>query len=232
MGKIGIFPTREHDTTIMRDIWRIVRILFVRQLANFTRLTVVTINNCHRHITIFARKELVCACTEEHNLILVRQVAAIPPHNILMLGRRNFKWLFCARSWNFVNTANTVRSTPSSKENTRSIPVKINILNERGDLWLVKALKTRRFALEIRKLYDIVLDTLMPKIPMVMSIDRKESALETTLNLARLIRLTANTKNLIKIDNRIFKHCIAIIRNNLNCLISRNCLHILRKFTH
>ena len=103
---VRVLPARVHDAPVVRDRGRVVAVLLVRELAHLARLAVDAVEHAHRHVAVLARQELVRARAEHHHLVLVRQVAAVPPLDVIVavLGRNKFrpkiKWAFGPK-WGF-----------------------------------------------------------------------------------------------------------------------------------
>ena len=87
---VRVFPARVHDAPVVGHHWRVVTVLLVCELDRLAGAAVKSVEDAHREVTVLARKELVRARAEKAYLVLVRQVACVPPLNVVVaVFRRN-----------------------------------------------------------------------------------------------------------------------------------------------
>ena len=81
---VGVFPARVEDASVVRDRGRVVAVLLVRELAHLARLAVHAVGHRHRHVAVLAGEVLEHARAEHDHLVLVRQVAGVPPVDVVL----------------------------------------------------------------------------------------------------------------------------------------------------
>ena len=84
VGLVGVFPARVEDAPVVRDVRRVVAVLLVGELAHLAGLAVDAVEDGHRHVAVLARQELEGGRAEHHHLVLVGQVAAVPPLDVVV----------------------------------------------------------------------------------------------------------------------------------------------------
>ena len=90
VGLVGVFPARVEDAAVVRDVGRVVAVLLVGELAHLAGLAVDAVDDGHRHVAVLAGEELERGRAEHHHLVLVGQVAAVPPLDVVVaVFRRN-----------------------------------------------------------------------------------------------------------------------------------------------
>ena len=90
MLDVGVLPARVGDASVVEHDRRVVGILLVGELDGLARAAVDAVEDAHREVAVLAREELVRARAEQDDLVLVRQVAAVPPLDVVVaVFRRN-----------------------------------------------------------------------------------------------------------------------------------------------
>ena len=88
--EVRILPAREHHAPVVRDGGREVAVLLERELAHLARLAVHAVEHAHRVVAVLARQELPRRRPQHDHLVLVRQVAGVPPLDVVVaIFRRN-----------------------------------------------------------------------------------------------------------------------------------------------
>ena len=82
--EVRILPAREHHAPVVRDGGREVAVLLERELPHLARLAVHAVQHAHRVVAVLARQKLPRRRPEHHDLVLVRQIAGIPPLDVKM----------------------------------------------------------------------------------------------------------------------------------------------------
>ena len=86
---VRVFPARVGDASVVEHNRGVVGILLVGKLDGLSCAAIDAVEDAHREVAVLAREELVRARAEQDDLVLVRQVAAVPPLDVKMaiLGR-------------------------------------------------------------------------------------------------------------------------------------------------
>ena len=88
--EVGVFPARVGDASVVEDDGRVVAVLLEGELDRLARLAVHAVDHAHGEIAVLAGQELVDARAHEDDLVAVRQVAAVPPLDVVVaVFRRN-----------------------------------------------------------------------------------------------------------------------------------------------
>ena len=190
----------------MRDGRRIVGILLVGELADFARLAVLTVDDRHRHVAVFAREILVGGSAEEDDLILVGEIARIPPLDVQVFRRGNFRSRRGARGGNFVNAVEVVRSAIRREHDARCVEIKFEIANERRAVRGAIERFELLFAAKVRKDDDIVVVAGAVRIQMVVGVDAEKTDLAAVGRVSRVLYDTADAENLVEVENRVREH--------------------------
>ena len=224
---VGIFPAGVEDASVVRDCRRVVGVLFVGELADLAGLAVDTIGDGHRQVTVLAGEELVGRRAKHHDLVLVRQVAGVPPLDIVLsvFGRNELRLLIghilrqlrevCG---DFIDSEEVVRPLVTREEDARGVEVEIDVTHDRG---LVRRLVERRelgLAAQIAQHADFVLETRTGGHHVVLGVESGHAAAASAEGAARTIDLAVDTEDLVKVENRVREHGGAVPFDELHRL--------------
>ena len=114
MLDVGVFPARVGDASIVEHDRGVIGILLVGELDGLARTAVDAVEDAHREVAVLAREELVRARAEHDHLVAVRQVAGIPPLDVVVAvfgGNERGSWFVVRGLWFVVCGRITNRET-------------------------------------------------------------------------------------------------------------------------
>ena len=224
---VGVFPARVEDAPVVRDRGRVVAVLLVGELAHLARLAVLAVEDGHRHVAVLAGEELVGGRAEQDDLILVRQIAAVPPLDVVLtvLGRDERGRLvghllrqLREVGGDLIDAEEVVRALVAGEEDAARVEVEVEVAH---DGCLVRRLvegREHRLAAQVAQDADLVLEARARGDHVVLGVEARHAAPAPTEGAARAVDPAVDAEDLVEVEDRVRKHRGAVALHELHGL--------------
>ena len=221
---VGVFPARVEDASVVRDVGGVVGVLLVGELANLAGLAVLAVHHGHRHVAVLAREELVRRRAEHHELVAVREVAGVPPLDVLvLLGRDELRLLvghFVGElrevGLDLENAEEVVEAAVAGEEDARGIEVEVDVAHDGGLVRRLVERTERRRAADVAQHADLVLEARARGDHVVLGVESGHAAAASAERAARVADLAVDAEDLVEVEDRVREHRLAVVLHELH----------------